>query len=110
MLWETIYNFPTQRVTTKLMNAKSDQVVLQQGPVCPRKPAYDPNNLHPLDAEDRKNDPDDGIDYDEIIASTQDDYLAGNYKEFKADDYPTREAMMDAWEAYLDEYLRTGKL
>ena len=92
------------------MNEKSQHVILQQEQTPRKRPAYDPNNLDPLDEEDRKNDPNDGIDYDEIIASTQDDFLSGNYKEFHPDDYPTREAMMKAWEAYHDEYLRTGKL
>ena len=92
------------------MNAKSDQVYLQQNSVLPRKPAYDPNNLHPLDEEARKHDPNDGIDYDEIIASTQDDYLSGNYKEWNPEDYPNRKAMMKAVEDYFEEYFRTGKL
>ena len=92
------------------MNAKSKHVTLQQESTPQKRPAYDPNNLDPQDEEDRKQDPDDGIDYDEIIASTQDDFLSGNYKVFNSEDYPTREAMVKAWEAYHDEYLRTGKL
>jgi hypothetical protein len=92
------------------MNAKPQHVILQQGLTPQKRPAYDPNNLNPLDEEDRKHDPDDGIDYDEIIASTQDDVLSGNCKEFNPEDYPTKEAMLEAVEAYHDEYLRTGKL
>jgi hypothetical protein len=92
------------------MNPKPHQAVLEPEPGLARRPAYDPNNLHPLDEEARKHDPDDGIDYDEIIASTQDDYLAGNYVEFNPENYPTREAMIKALEAYNDEYIRTGKL
>ena len=92
------------------MNARSKHVIVQQEQPPRSRPAYDPNNLDPQDEEDRKHDPDDGIDYDEIIASTQDDVLAGNVKEFNPEDYPSREAMLKAVEAYHDEYLRTGKL
>jgi hypothetical protein len=81
------------------MNAKSHHAVPQSEPLQSRRPAYDPNKLHPLDEEDRKHDPDDGIDYDEIIASTQDDWLAGNYKEFKSGDYPTVESLIEALKA-----------
>lgn len=56
-----------------------------------RRPAYDPNNLHPLDEEARKfDDTSEGIDYDEIIAATQDDYEAGRFA-FNGDDYATHE-------------------
>ena len=61
-----------------------------------RRPAYDPSNLHPLDEEDRKHDPQDGIDYDEIIATTQDDWLSGNYLTFDPNDYATEEECLDA--------------
>lgn len=36
---------------------------------------YDPN--HPMNIEDRANDPDDGIDYDAIILATEADARAG---------------------------------
>lgn len=56
-----------------------------------RRPAYDPNNLHPLDEEARKfDDTSEGIDYDEIIASTQDDFEAGRFA-FNGEDYATHE-------------------
>ena len=86
------------------MNAKSQHVIVQQELTPRKRPAYDPNNLDPLDEEGRKHDPDDGIDYDEIIASTQDDFLAGNFKEFNPEHYPTREAMIKAIKAYHDEF------
>lgn len=58
--------------------------------------AYDPNNLHPLDEASRKHDVQvEGIDWDEIIASTQDDFLAGRYA-FSTADYPTHEEGMAA--------------
>ncbi|MGH8258973.1 MAG: hypothetical protein ACREUG_04715 [Steroidobacteraceae bacterium] len=46
-----------------------------QTDTAPRKhPAYDPDNLDPIDAEARKHDDtSEGIDWDEIIATTQDD-------------------------------------
>lgn len=43
-------------------------------------PPYDPNFVydpdHPMNIEDRANDPDDGIDYDEIILATEPDMRA----------------------------------
>lgn len=81
--------------------------------------AYDPNNLSPGDAEDRLNDPDDGIDYDEIIASTQDDFLAGRFA-FNGADYATPEEeetafgkflqdIYDEWKRNYDAELASGK-
>ncbi len=43
---------------------------------------YDPN--HPMNVEDRKNDPDDGIDYDEIIMTTEADFRAGRGIRFQS--------------------------
>ena len=66
-----------------------------------RRPAYDPDNLDPIDAEARKyDDTSDGIDWDEIIASTQDDFEAGRYA-FSSADYATDEEAMAA----LDEWI-----
>jgi len=58
--------------------------------------AYDPNNLHPDDEEARKYDDNTtDIDWDDIIATTQDDVLAGRYA-FSTGDYPTHEEGMAA--------------
>ncbi len=66
------------------------------------RPAYDPNNLHPLDAEGRKyDDTSEGIDWDEIIATTQDDFLARRFA-YNSADYPTEEAAMAALDRWLD--------
>jgi hypothetical protein len=62
-----------------------------------KRAAYDPSNLHPVDAAARENDDNsEGIDWDEIIATTQDDWEAGRYKEFKASEYPTDESLLQA--------------
>ena len=92
------------------MDTKTQHASQKQEPAHLKRPAYDPNNLDPLDEEDRKYDPNDGIDYDEIIASTRDDWFSGNYKEFHSNDYPTKEALLKAVKDYHDEYLRTGNL
>lgn len=64
-------------------------------------PAYDPNNLSPEDEEDRKHDDrSDGIDWDHIIATTEDDFLAGRFA-FKSDDYATDQEAMAALEAWI---------
>jgi hypothetical protein len=91
------------------MNRASQLSVPESEPPARAKPAYDPNNLDPLDEEDRRNDPDDGIDYDEIIATTQDDWLAGNYKEFDPNDYPDEESFIKALEAYHAECRTAAK-
>jgi hypothetical protein len=71
-----------------------------------KRPAYDPNNLHPLDEEARKyDDTSDGIDWDEIIATTQDDFLAGRYA-FNSEDYPTHEEAMKALDKWFDDILQ----
>ena len=91
------------------MRARHQQAVLESENLAQKPPAYDPNNLDPLDEECRKHDPDDGIDYDEIIATTQDDWLAGNYKEFAGEDYPTEESLIRALEAYHAECWKADK-
>jgi hypothetical protein len=67
-----------------------------------KRPAYDPKNLHPDDEEARKYDTKvDGIDWDEIIASTQDDHLAG-IDAFNSYDYPDDETAMRALEQFVE--------
>ena len=68
-----------------------------------RGAAYDPRNLHPLDEEDRKHDDaSTDLDWDEIIATTQDDWEAGRYC-FSTEDYATHEEGMVA----LRQWVRT---
>ena len=66
----------------------------------PKRPAYDPNNLHPADEEARKyDDTSEGIDWDEILATTQDDFLAGRFS-YNSADYATQaeaDAALRAW-------------
>lgn len=53
---------------------------------------YDPNSLSPVDVEDRElDDLSEGIDWDDIIATTQPDWEAGRFA-FDSADYPTDEA------------------
>jgi hypothetical protein len=76
----------------QVVNGAEIETVVEQ-----KRPAYDPNNLAPEDEEARKyDDTSEGIDWDEIIATTQDDWEAGRYTEFKASDYPTDETLFEA--------------
>ncbi|MGH8258978.1 MAG: hypothetical protein ACREUG_04740 [Steroidobacteraceae bacterium] len=77
-----------------------------QADIAPRKrPAYDPNNLDPIDAEARKlDDTSEGFDWDEIIASTQDDEEAGRFA-FDSRNYATEEQVTAALERHFDEML-----
>jgi hypothetical protein len=65
-----------------------------------KRPAYDPNNLSPADEEARKyDDTSEGIDWDEIIATTQDDFEAGRFS-YNSADYATQaeaDAALRAW-------------
>jgi hypothetical protein len=75
-----------------------------------KRPAYDPNNLSPEDEEARKyDDNSEGIDWDEIIASTQDDFLAGRFA-YNSADYATElEAFvaLDGWlNSIVEEVMR----
>jgi hypothetical protein len=71
-------------------------------------PAYDPNNLSPEDEEARKyDDTSAGIDWDEIIASTQDDFEAGRYS-FNSADYATQEEAFAAMDELLNSLLSTA--
>ena len=81
------------------MNAAENEVTAEAMPI--KRPAYDPNNLHPLDEEARKyDDNSEGIDWDEIIASTEDDFRAGRFA-FNSADYPTHEEAMEAFDRWL---------
>ena len=85
------------------MSALEQEVAVELAPV--KRPAYDPNNLHPLDEEARKHDDMSlGIDWDEIIATTQDDFLAGRYA-FNSEDYPTHKAAMKALDLWTRKIL-----
>jgi hypothetical protein len=67
----------------------------------PKRPAYDPNNLGPEDEEARKyDDTSEGIDWDDIIATTQDDFLAGRFC-YNSADYATHEEAMAALKAWI---------
>lgn len=70
--------------------------------------AYDPRNLDPIDQQARELDErSEGIDWDEIIATTQEDWEAGRYKVFSSVDYPTDEALSAALKAWRDS-VRVG--
>jgi hypothetical protein len=72
-----------------------------------RRPAYDPSHLSPEDEEARKyDDTSEGIDWDEIIATTQDDFLAGRFA-YNSADYATQEEADAALEAWLEGIQRT---
>jgi hypothetical protein len=76
------------------------KAALKQSPgdMVPVSKVYDPNNRHPQDLADREfDDTSDGIDWDDIIATTHDDFLAGRFA-FNSADYPTHEAAMVALE------------
>lgn len=76
-----------------------------ENPKLGKCPAYDPKNLHPMDLEDRQyDDISEGIDWDDIIATTQDDFEAGRFA-FNTDDYPTEEAAMAALKCWTDAIL-----
>lgn len=71
-----------------------------------KQPAYDPNNLHPIDADARKyDDTSEGIDWDDIIATTQDDWEARRFA-FDSDDYPTEKEAMAAMDRMMEEILQ----
>lgn len=68
--------------------------------------SYDPRNLDPIDEQARQlDDISEGIDWDEIIATTQDDWEAGRYKVFKSTDYPTDESLLAAMKSWRDSVL-----
>ena len=80
------------------MSAVESKVL--EDPVPAKRRAYDPNNLHPLDEEARKyDDNSEGIDWDEILATTEDDFEAGRFA-FNSEDYPTHEEAMKAFKQW----------
>lgn len=82
-----------------LMNAAKNGSAVERARV--KRPAYDPNDLDPIDAEARKyDDTSDGIDWDDIIAATQDDFEAGRYA-FSSADYATHEEAMAALKEWI---------
>jgi len=86
------------------MSAAEQDVAVELAPV--KRSAYDPSNLHPLDAEARRyDDTSDGIDWDEIAATTEDDFQAGRYV-FNSADYPTHEEAMKALHQWFDDILQ----
>ena len=91
-----------------LMRAAKNSIAVERAQV--KRPAYDPDNLDPIDAEARKyDDTSDGIDWDEIIARTQDDFEAGRYA-FSSADYATHEEAMVALEEWIhgEQAVATG--
>jgi hypothetical protein len=80
------------------MSAAENEILGFEAPV--KRRAYDPDNLHPLDEEARKyDDNSEGIDWDEIIATTEDDFQAGRFA-FNSEDYPTHEEAMKAFKRW----------
>ena len=81
------------------MSAVESKVL--ENPAPAKRRAYDPNNLHPLDEEARKyDDNSEGIDWDEILATTEDDFEAGRFA-FNSADYPTHEEAMKALDQWM---------
>jgi hypothetical protein len=71
-----------------------------------RSGSYDP--CDPDNIEARRYDPDDGIDWEEIILSTQEDVEAGRYA-FNSEDYATDEEAMAALGAWLDAIIEKAE-
>ena len=70
-----------------------------------KPPVYSAEERDRLDAEDRLlDDTSDGIDWDEILATTEPDFLAGRFA-FNTDDYPTEEAAMAAMDAFVESLI-----
>lgn len=85
------------------MNAAERAVEAEVGPK--KRRAYDPNSLDPIDAEARKyDDTSEGIDWDEIIATTQDDEEAERFA-FDSDVYATDEEVSAALDRHLSAIL-----
>jgi hypothetical protein len=62
---------------------------------------YDPSSLDPIDIEDREQDDlSEGIDWDDIIATTQPDCDAGRFA-FNSADYPTQKAAQKAMREFI---------
>lgn len=70
-----------------------------------KPPAYTAAECQRLDEEDRLlDDTSDGIDWDEITATTQPDFEAGRFA-FNSEDYPTEEAAMAAMDAFVEKLI-----
>lgn len=95
----------------KLENqARAEGKLKTPAPVERKRPAYDPNNLSPEDEEAKKyDDNSEGIDWEEILASTQDDFEAGRFA-YNSADYATQaeaDAALRAWfDAIVEEVER----
>jgi len=73
-----------------------------------KPPAFSAAECQRLDEEDRLlDDTSDGIDWDEITATTQPDFEAGRFA-FNSDDYPTEEAAMAAMDAFVDNLIKVA--
>jgi hypothetical protein len=88
------------------MGAVMNSEINPTAPVERKRPAYDPNNLSPEDEEARKlDDTSDGIDWDEIIATTQEDFEAGRFW-YNSADYATEAEADAALHALLDSVVQ----
>jgi hypothetical protein len=68
----------------------------------------DQRHLDRMDEEDRAlDDLSDGIDWDEITATTQPDFEAGRFA-FNSADYPTEEAAMAAMDEFVESMIKEG--
>lgn len=83
---------------TAMRNSEMEPTAPDERP-SPR--AYDPHNLSPENEEARKfDDASEEIDWDDIIATTQDDFLAGRFG-YNSADYATQEEADMALSAWL---------
>lgn len=75
-------------------------------PALPDRTSLTEDERRAMDEEDRKyDDTSEGIDWDEIIESTQADFEAGNYA-FNSAKYPSHEAAMKALDQLLHSLLQ----
>ncbi len=71
----------------------------------PKSAACNAFECEQLDAEDRLlDDMSDGIDWDEITATTQPDFEAGRFA-FNSEDYATEEAAMAAMDEFIEKLI-----
>jgi hypothetical protein len=69
----------------------------------------DPVYRKQLDDEDRKyDDTSEGIDWDDIIATTQDEFEAGDYA-YSTEDYATEEEAMAALKRFIHQACEEGR-
>jgi hypothetical protein len=70
------------------------------------RPVRDMESPHPQDVAGCDfEDTSDGIDWDDIIATTQEDFLAGRFA-FNSADYPTNKEAMIALDRWFDDILQ----